>query len=276
MPVPAFADIGKASKELLNGGRGGGAFVLDPKLTFASTTASGVTFTATTVKKGDKIEPSLKTAYSTKKYSADATIEASDKISINTSFPEVAPGLKVTGSVVLPDPSSAKVGLEYLIPYLNLKSTVSLTSAPLVDLAASTGYKEFVLGSEASYNTSKAAISKWGAAVGYHAPDYQIAASVADLGNTIKVSYAHNVTSTQVVGAEISRKLTAGTTTFALGYSRKLTSGASTKVKVDNSGLLSLLYETKLTSGEKVAGALQLQATDLTKPVKAGFSIDFF
>ena len=33
-------------------------------------------------------------------------------------------------------------------------------------------------------------------------------------------------------------------------------------------------YETKLSSGEKVSSSLQLHATDLSKPVKYGFSVD--
>lgn len=44
--------------------------------------------------------------------------------------------------------------------------------------------------------------------------------------------------------------------------------------QVDNKGLMSCLYEAKLTSGEKVAGSLQLQATDLSQPVKYGFAVD--
>lgn len=39
-------------------------------------------------------------------------------------------------------------------------------------------------------------------------------------------------------------------------------------------GLMSVLYETKLTTGEKVAGSLQMQATDLTKPIKYGFALE--
>jgi voltage-dependent anion channel protein 2 len=275
MPVPAFGDIGKATKELLTGNPKAGGFVLDPKFTLSSSTGSGVAFTCTAVKQGDKILPSLKTAYSTKKYSADATVNSSEKVAINTSFSEVAPGVKVNASVTLPDPSSAKVGVEYVNPYLNVKSSVSLTSAPIVDLAASSGYKNVVFGADASYNTSKAAIAKWSAAVGYQVPSYQVAASVLDLGNTVKLVYAHNVSPTQTVGAEIVRKIPAATTSFTLGYSRKLTSGALTKLKVDNSGMMQVMYETKLSSGEKVSGALQLQATDLTKPVKYGFSVDF-
>jgi voltage-dependent anion channel protein 2 len=76
------------------------------------------------------------------------------------------------------------------------------------------------------------------------------------------------------VGAEAVRKISSGDTTISLGYSKVLPSGALGKFKIDNTGVLAALYETKLTSGEKVAGAIQLQATDLSKPVKYGFALD--
>lgn len=109
---------------------------------------------------------------------------------------------------------------------------------------------------------------------GYHAPDFQVAALLADQAKTLKLSYAHNLTATSTVGTEITRKLATSDTTFALAYARKLSNGALTKFKVDGSGLLSVLYETKLATGEKIAGSVQLQATDLSKPVKYGFAVD--
>jgi hypothetical protein len=45
-------------------------------------------------------------------------------------------------------------------------------------------------------------------------------------------------------------------------------------LQLDNKGLLSALYEATLTSGEKVAGSMQLQVADLSQPVKYGFAID--
>jgi voltage-dependent anion channel protein 2 len=102
----------------------------------------------------------------------------------------------------------------------------------------------------------------------------QVAAFLTDKLSTLKLSYAHNLTSASTVGAEVARKLSSTDTTFALAYAKKLTSGCLTKAKIDNSGLLSLLYETKLAGGEKVAGSFQLQTTDFTKPVKYGFSLD--
>lgn len=102
----------------------------------------------------------------------------------------------------------------------------------------------------------------------------QVAAFVTDKMSTLKLSYAHNLTPTSTVGAEVTRKLSSSDTAFALAYAKKLQTGCLTKAKIDNSGLLSLLYETKLNGGEKIAGCLQLSATDFTKPPKYGFALD--
>lgn len=45
-------------------------------------------------------------------------------------------------------------------------------------------------------------------------------------------------------------------------------------LQLDNTGTLSAMYETKLASGEKLAGSCQLKATDLSAPVKYGFAVD--
>ncbi|GFR44683.1 hypothetical protein Agub_g5980 [Astrephomene gubernaculifera] len=274
MPVVAFADIGKAAKGLLGGDKATGTFQFDPKVSVSSTTSSGVSLTASATQKADKVEATLKAAYSTKKYSVDVAIDPSSKVTASASVSEVAPGIKLSLSTVVPDPKTAKLTLDYSMPYLALKSTIGLTATPVVDLAASTGYQSFVLGAETSYDTAKSALSKYNVALGYHAADFQVAALLADQAKTLKLSYAHNLTPVSTVGAEVTRKLSSSDTTFALAYARKLKSGALTKVKLDGTGLLSALYETKLTSGEKIAGSLQLQATDLSKPVKYGFAVD--
>ncbi|KAG2430955.1 hypothetical protein HXX76_009923 [Chlamydomonas incerta] len=274
MPVVAFGDIGKAAKGLLGGDKPTGTFSFDPKLSVSSTTSSGVALTATTVQKADKVEASLKAAYSTKKYSVDVALSPDNKVTATAAINDVAPGIKLTTSAVLPDPATAKLTLDYSMPYLALKSTIGLNATPVVDVAASTGYQSFVLGAETSYDTAKAAVTKYNFAIGYHAPDFQVAAHLTDLTKTLKLIYSHNLTSTSTVGAEVTRKLATSDTTFALAYARKLSNGALTKLKLDGSGALSALYETKLQGGEKVTGSLQLQTTDLSKPVKYGFAVD--
>lgn len=274
--APLYSDIGKASKDLLLGNPKSGAFSFDPKVSFASTTSNGVSFAVNAIKKGEKVEPTLKVAYSAKNYSVDALFSSDAKTPVNCSLSGIAPGAKVSFSALLPDPSSAKLAVDYSLPYLALKATVGLTVAPLVDLTASTGHNGLTVGGECAYDTAKSALTKYNVGVGYQGGDFQVAAFLADKGTTAKLAYAHNVTATATVGAEIVRKLATSDTTFTVGYAKKLTSGALAKVKIDNTGALSALYETKLSSGEKVAGALQVQATDLSKPVKYGFALDLF
>ena len=49
-----------------------------------------------------------------------------------------------------------------------------------VDIAVSTGAEGVVLGGEASYDTSKAALTKWVLGLGYTATDYQAALLLTD------------------------------------------------------------------------------------------------
>lgn len=175
MPAIAYADIGKAPKELVAGAKSSGVFQFDPKVTAAATISTGVAFTATATQKGEKLDASLKAAYSTKKYSVDATIVPSGVVSVNGSLSGVAPGVKLSASANVPDvASSAKTTVEYANPYVNLKSTVALKASPVVDIAAATAFNSVVLGGEASFDTKASAVTKYNLAVGYHAPDFQV------------------------------------------------------------------------------------------------------
>ncbi len=113
-----------------------------------------------------QVEATLKAAYSVKKYSIDAALDPSNKITVTATLSDVAPGVKLTSSVVVPDVATAKLGLEYSMPYIALKSTVGLTATPVVDIAASTGYQNVLLGGSASYDTSKSALTKYELALG--------------------------------------------------------------------------------------------------------------
>lgn len=102
----------------------------------------------------------------------------------------------------------------------------------------------------------------------------QAAAFVTDKLSTLKLAYAHNINPTTTVGAEVARKVSGGDTTFTLAYAKKLAGGSLAKAKLESSGLLSLLYETKLSGGEKLAGSLQLNATNFATAPKYGFALD--
>lgn len=158
-PIPAYADIGKAVGDLLKGSSKSGAYQLDNKVSYTGTTASGLNVTITGVAKGDKVDSTLKAVYSKKGYSADISYDGSAKVALNSSVADaLLPGLKLSGAVALPDLNSAKATVEYSFPYLSTKATVALTNKPVVDVVASTGYDNFVVGVEAGFDTAKSSV----------------------------------------------------------------------------------------------------------------------
>ena len=66
----------------------------------------------------------------------------------------------------------AQLGLDYAIPHLTAKSTVSLTSQPKVDLAVTTGHGDIVCGGETSFDTAKNTVTRW--SVGAGAPQRRL------------------------------------------------------------------------------------------------------
>lgn len=55
---------------------------------------------------------------------------------------------------------------------------------------------------------------------------------------------------------------------------KKLQNGSLVKVRLDNQGIASGLYETELKPMHKLALSGQFDATNLEKPPKVGFALD--
>lgn len=120
---------------------------------------------------------------------------------------------------------------------------IGLNSAPRVDLAATTGVRDGALGASATYDAAKGAVTAWSLGSSLTRPDYQASCLLTDAGKTVKLGYAHNVDAATVAGAEVTRSLESDETVFALGYGKRLASGALAKVRLESTGLTSLLYE---------------------------------
>lgn len=273
--VPAFGDLAKSTKELLwTGSRGEGVFQFDQRASLETRTADGVVFTATTVRKDDTVENALKAAYKTGRVGLAATLGAGGALSATASVADVAPGLAVSLTGALPDIAAAKLGLDYLRPHLTAKATVGLSATPKVELSATSGVRDVAFGVSGAYDAAKGAVSAWSAGASLTRPDFQASAVLLDLGKTVKLGYAHNVDAATVAGAEVTRALDGGAeTVFAVGYGKRLPSGALAKVRAESTGLTSLLYEQELSPLSRLALCSQFDATNLDKPPKVGVNI---
>lgn len=82
-----------------------------------------------------------------------------------------------------------QLSADYSIPHLTLKSAVGLTSQPKVDLAATTGYKDIVIGGEATYDSAKGDVTKWSAGAGEFALHRHLHC-LSSFQHTVDIRYA--------------------------------------------------------------------------------------
>ena len=101
---------------------------------------------------------------------------------------DLAPGLTATLTGTIPDASTAKashqgqlvstgccaaflplcaqVGIDYILPHLTVNGSFSLTSSPVIEVAATTGRSDFFAGGQATFNSSRNEVTAWTAGAG--------------------------------------------------------------------------------------------------------------
>ena len=205
--------------------------------------------------------------------------QTSGKVGLALTGKKILPGMNVTVSGTLPDAGSGKVALEYVVPHVSLKATSTLSASPVMDVSVASNVdvkgRDFVVGGQGAYDAAKGLVSSWKVGFGYAALDYQIAASVNDKKD-VSALIAHSINADVTVGAEVVRNIDSAETSMAAGVARRLSSGALQKVKVQHTGIVSVLHEQSLDGGKnKVALSGQFDAKDLSKNPKYGVSLDF-
>lgn len=274
--IPAFADIGKTAKDILLGGSG--HFQYDQRVSLSSKTSDGVEFTANSVKRGDKLDTQVKAAYKINStYSTALTFLQAGKVIASVNANDVTPGLSLGLTGTLPDAHSAKATIDYYLPHLTIKALVGVTSAPVVTASVTSGWNELTFGAQALYDSAKNEnVQDWSAAIGYTGLDYQVAATLANKGEVLKVTGAHNIDTRQAVAAEISRQLNTeeAPTIITLAFQRRLDNGSLAKIKLDNSGSVQTVYEQDLQKNTKLAFSGHFDATNLEAAPKIGVAFD--
>jgi voltage-dependent anion channel protein 2 len=251
-----------------------GGYQLNQKFSVSTKTDTGVAFTVNGVKKDDKLDGDAKVAYKGDGYSADVKLAADSKVTSSVSYSKLAPGLKVALNGSIPDKSSGKLSFDYIQDLYTVKGSLGLTSAPKADVNVSVGHGGLSVGAEAGYCTKSSSVTKWSLGAAYAASDYKCAVLLADKGEAVKASYVHAMNADTSIGTEVVRKINKESTTFTIGGSHKLENGAQTKVKIDNLGIASILYEQDVAPKTKAGFTLQFDSLNLNKAAKVGMAFD--
>lgn len=282
----AFSELGKAAKDVLVGG-GTAAYQFNQTVSISSTTADNLNVVMTATKKDGALDMALKSTYTAPKYTLVSTFSQAGKLGLTATFKDLAPGLTLGASHTCPDADwgsvkcpitgiplpPVKISADYSVDRLTLKSAVALAAAPTLDVAVTTGVDKLTLGADVQVDLQKAAPSKWTVGAGYAAGDFQAAVFLNDK-NVVTGRYAHSVTSTATLGTEVTHDLTSKNTTFSAGLSKSLDRGTVFKARLDNTGLVSVLYEQEVRAKTKMGLSAQFDALALDKPPKLGFAYD--
>ena len=128
---------------------------------------------------------------------------------------KIAKGLKaeILGQFV---PSShnvgAKLNFHFKQPNFHGRAFVDAMNGPTANIDAVIGHEGFVVGVEAGYDVSKAAITRYAAALGYSMPLYSAAITASNNLSIFSASYYHKVNSEVEAGAKASWDSKAGNT----------------------------------------------------------------
>ncbi|EMD97813.1 hypothetical protein COCC4DRAFT_200867 [Bipolaris maydis ATCC 48331] len=255
VPPPAFSDIAKASNDLINKDfYHTAAAALEVKLK----APNGVNFTAKGTSAHDgpvtsslEGKKSLSNGISITQSWNTANLLAT-KVELNDTF---ASGLKTE---VLSNFSPAagnkgqKVNLHFKQPAFHGRAFVDYSAAGAIGTTADAvvSHEGMVVGGEVGYDVQKAAITKYSAAVGYTTPLYNAAVTATNSLSVFTASYYQRVNPAVEAGARAVWDSKSGNNVgLELAAKYKLDPLSFAKAKINNLGIASLAYNTKVNSG---------------------------
>lgn len=267
MAVGHYGDIGKSANDLLNS-----SYNYDNKVSIGNKTASGLTLTLNGCKKGSGATGDIKGSFEKSGVVIDTVVTSESKVTTTLNF-DIAKGIKGTVSGSIPDKASGKFSLSVKKPHVALKSSIGLNTTPKMEASLCSGVSSTMIGADFGYDTAKSAMTKYNLGAGYSAEDFSVAMFVVDKGDTIKASYCHKTSASASIGAEVQRRLSKKETTFTIGGMTKLDGGALAKVKVDNHGICSMLYQQELRPKTVATMSAQFDMKTLDKNAKVGMNL---
>ncbi|KAG7106049.1 Mitochondrial outer membrane protein porin like [Verticillium longisporum] len=277
MSVPNFADIAKASNDLLNKDF---YHLSAATLEVKSNTPNNVAFKVTGKTSHEKATAgAIEGKYSEKASGLTLTQTWNTANALDTKVEladTLAKGLKAEGVFsFLPatQAKGAKFNLHFKQPNVHGRAFFDLLKGPTANIdavvghegflagasagydvnkAAITGYSAagFLAGASAGYDVNKAAITGYSAAVGFTAPAYTAAITATDNLSIFAASYYHKVNSQVEAGAKATwNSKTGNNVGLEVASKYRIDPVSFAKVKVNDRGVAALAYNVLLRPG---------------------------
>uniref|UniRef100_A0A9J7XJ24 Non-selective voltage-gated ion channel VDAC2 n=1 Tax=Cyprinus carpio carpio TaxID=630221 RepID=A0A9J7XJ24_CYPCA len=253
---PAYADLGKAAKDVFNKGYGFGTVKLDVK----TKSANGVEFktSGTSNMDSNKISGNLETKYKWAEYGLTFTEKWSTDNTLGTEITvedQITKGLKLTFDTTFSPNTgkkSGKVKTAYKREFVNVGCDVDFDFAgPAVHGAAVLGYEGWLAGYQMTFDTAKSKMTRSNFAIGYKTGDFQLHTNVND-GTEFGGSIYQKVSADLETAVNLAWTAGNNSTRFGIAAKYMLDSSSSISAKVNNSSLVGIGYTQTLRPGVKL------------------------
>ncbi|CAI5956033.1 unnamed protein product [Closterium sp. NIES-64] len=264
----SFSDIGKKAKELLFK-----HYAYDHSINISTKTDSGLKFQTASVKKGDEVSCDVKTEVEIGNVEAEFKLDTKSKLYFKAVYEDLAPGLKLALTGIVPDSKATKAELTYKQELLHVNATVGLVTQPVFEGALAVGTKGVVVGAELGYDTATNSATKYNLGVAYSESDFAASLLIADKLDTLKAAYFQKVKKDVEVAVEAAHKLSKSDTTFTAGASFELDPLTEAKLRFNNRGTVAALLQHEFRPKSKVTIAGEVDSKALDKSGKVGLAI---
>jgi len=138
-------------------------------------------------------------------------------------------------------------------------------------------HQGFVVGGEAGYDLQKAAVTRYAAALGYSTPLYSGAVTASNNLSVLAASYYHRVNASTEAGVKATYDTkTSSAVGMEIASKYKIDPASFAKAKINDRGLLSLAYNTKINQGFTFGIGVSLDTQKLNEAShKIGTSFTF-
>ncbi|CAO2822999.1 unnamed protein product [Amaranthus hypochondriacus] len=236
-PAP-FSDIGKKARDVLMKD-----YNFDHKFTLSVPNASGMGLTATGVKKNQIFIGDVNTQYKSGNTTVDLKVDTYSNVSTKVTVDEALPGIKTALSFNIPDQKSGKLDLLYRNYHATVNSSIGLNPTPTLEFNASIGNEELSMGGEMAFDTASASFTKYNAGLSLNKHDFSAAVMLMDKGQTLKVSYFHNVNPSTAVATEMIHRLSSYENRFKIGSSHTINPITLVKTRYSDDGKVGMLWQ---------------------------------
>lgn len=280
MSPPTYGDLGKQARDVFGKGYNFGVFKLDCK----SKSDAGVEISAggSNVMETGKVLANVETKYKVKEHGLTLTEKWNTDNTLSTELAledKLTQGLKlVLASTFVPHNGKKSGVLKTTYKAdaltLNLDSTLNLKAGPIMNGAAVAYYKNWLLGYQMAFDTSKSKLTKNNFAVGFIQKDF-ILHTYANDGAEFGGSLYHKINRDLEGAVDLGWSANSNTTRCAIGCKYNLDRDASVRAKVDNNCRIGLAYQFRVRDGITLGLSCQVDGKNFNQGGhKTGLSLD--